>query len=360
MDYPGWWNDGQTARRTPVRVRLLGRRLTVSDGENDRILAELPVERLQLAEEVYAGQPVRLKHDEWPDARLTVNDPALMDKLAAAEPRLLQRFHARRATAHRLMVWGGALLATVAALVATVQFGAEPLASMMPLEWEERLGETTMADFIKHYGACDEDAGVAHVQALAEEIAQGAGSPYRFRVHILQGKEVNAFVLPGGRIAVFQGLLQEARGPNELAGVLAHEVAHGIARHPVEQMLRHSGYSLLATLITGDLSGFAILAGDAAAFIASMANSRADETEADRVAVGLLNEAGIDSHGLPEFFGKIGDAERRPPQTLTLVSTHPANEERLRMTRALARPGRDALPAEAWQAVRKTCAATEG
>ncbi len=355
MDYRGWWNDGQSAGRLEVRVRLLGPRLLVSTADNDAAVAELSLAGLALAEEVYARQPVRLKHDEWPDARLTVADHALMTKLIAAEPRLGHRYHGDRGTLHRLAIWGGGLLAVVAALVGVVQFGAEPLAAAIPQEWEKALGEGLMADFIEHYGLCDGEPGAGHVQALTDVLASAPGSPHRFRVHVLDGAEVNAFALPGGYVAVFRGLLERADGPGELAGVLAHEVAHGLERHPTEQLVRRSGFSLLTGLIAGDASGFAVLAGDVASFMADMANSRADEREADRLAMALLNDAGMDSRGLPRFFEKLQSEDGDLPQALALVSTHPASEARLAETQALARAGADPMTEEAWLAVKRAC-----
>lgn len=358
MDYRGWWNDGLSAERRPVRVRLLGRRLLVSDAGCDRPLAELPLDGLELAEEIYAGQPLRLKHDARSDARLTVDDHALMDKLVAAAPRLARRYHARRSTFHRAVVWMAALLATLALLFGFVRFGAEPLAAMVPVSWEERLGTELMAGFVEHYGACAANPGFDHVQALVDELAAQTRSPYRFRVHVLTGAEINAFALPGGRIGVFDGLVKAADGPGELAGVLAHEVAHGVERHATEQLIRRSGYSLIASLVTGDLSGFAALAGDAAAFMASMANNRADEAEADRLAMHLLNAAGIDSAGLPRFFERLEGSGRSLPDPLMLISTHPANPARIRETRAMVREGRAALAEADWQAVRQVCGNT--
>src|SRR5690606_7625868 len=138
------------------------------------------------------------------------------------------------------------------------------------------------------------------------------------------------------------------------------EVAHGIERHATEQLIRRSGYSLIASLVTGDLSGFAALAGDAAAFMASMANSRADEAEADRLAMGLLNAAGIDSAGLPRFFERLEESGRSLPAPLMLVSTHPANAARLEETRTMVREGRAPLGDAEWQAVRQMCDDTPG
>lgn len=360
MDYPGWWNDGCSAERHPVRVRLMGRRLLVTGAEADRPLAELPLDGLALAEEIYAGQPLRLKHDGWPDARLTVDDHALMGKLIAAAPRLARRYHAQRSTLYRFTAWTGALVAVLALLLGVVQFGAEPLAALVPLEWEDALGTELMAGFIDEYGLCEANPGLGHVQDLVDELAAQAESPYRFRVHVLQGEEVNAFALPGGRIGVFDGLVKAADGPGELAGVLAHEVAHGIERHATEQIIRRSGYSLIASLVTGDLSGFAALAGDTAAFMASMANSRADEAEADRLAMRLLNAAGIDSAGLPRFFERLEESGRSLPDPLMLASTHPANAARIAETRSMVREGRAPLGDAEWQAVRQICGGVSG
>ncbi|MFW6093789.1 MAG: M48 family metallopeptidase [Pseudomonadota bacterium] len=358
MSHPGSWNDGRSARRVPVRVRLFGRRLVVTDADRDRAVAELPLEGLALAEEIYAGQPVRLKHRDWPDARLTLEDHNLVDKLIAAAPHLRRRYHGSRGPFYRVMLWGGALVATVAALMGAVHLGAGPVTRMVPLAWEERLASTLMADFERIHGACAGQPGADYVQELVDEIAAQADTRYEFRVRILESDAVNAFALPGGRLAVFRGLLREADGPNEVAGVLAHEVAHGVERHPTEQLVRRSGYGVILSLITGDASGFGALAGDAVGFMANMAHSRAAEAEADRTAMALLNAAGLDSRGLPRFFGKLEAASGSMPEALELLSSHPTSRARMTETRSRAREGRDALTPGQWEAVLASCVDT--
>ncbi|WP_435103271.1 M48 family metallopeptidase [Arhodomonas sp. AD133] len=355
MLFQGWWNDGQSARRLEVRVRLMGGRVVVTDAERDRVIAELAGERLQLAEEVYAGQPLRLKHPDWPDARLTVDDHAFADALGKVAPKVARRFHGKHGTLHRFAVWSGALVVTIALMVGLVQFGAAPLAAVAPLGWEEALGNSVMASASDQLGVCDHDDAEAHLETLAATLASDLDSRYTFRVRILDHDAVNAFATPGGYIAVFDGLIQRASGPNEVAGVLAHEVAHVIERHPTEAMIRRSGYALVISMIVGDVSGLAAVTGDAVRYLANTANSRASEAEADRLAMRMLNDNGFDSSGLVRFFETLEEAHGEMPEALSLLSTHPLTGDRLRDTSALARPGDDALSPRAWADIRSAC-----
>ena len=150
---------------------------------------------------------------------------------------------------------------------------------------------------------------------------------------VLKDRSVNAFAAPGGHVVVLSGLIDEAKSGDEVAGVLAHEIAHVIHRHPMESLVRAMGLAALAEALSGDGLG-----GTAAMLLAVTAYSREAEAEADATAVALLEAAGYDPLGLTDFFGRMAGEEKRSGAGLipSYLSTHPPSEARVRMIENLA------------------------
>ena len=150
--------------------------------------------------------------------------------------------------------------------------------------------------------------------------------------------EINAFVLPNGKVGAFKGLLDFVQDDDELAGVLGHEVGHVLARHPSErvsqQMAVEVGVNVLqAILASGDYAEhageIAGALGMGAVYGVILPYSRSHELEADRLGVDLAQRAGMDPAGAVRFFERMaqeGAGQAQPPEVL---STHPADEPRL-------------------------------
>lgn len=180
------------------------------------------------------------------------------------------------------------------------------------------------------------DRGVeTYVQGLGERLARGSGIAFRFRV--VDADEVNAFALPGGYIYVNRGLIEATDDMSELAGVLAHEVAHVTEGHSAEQIGRvrtaNVGLALASVLMGGipEPAAPAVQLGGAAVL---SSYSRGAEREADRVAVDLLVDAGIDPRGFESFLGEMLDMrQRRPSSVEQWFSTHPTMESRVQDVR---------------------------
>jgi predicted Zn-dependent protease len=167
--------------------------------------------------------------------------------------------------------------------------------------------------------------------------AKGARYPYSFSV--ANYREINAFALPGGPIWVNRGAIQAAASESQLAGVLAHEIAHISQRHAAQQlsnaMITNLGLSLLGALLGN--SGGAGAANIAARYVASGAFlkfSRDDEREADRVGAGIMARAGWDSHGMIELMETIREQDRRDPGSVeAFLSNHPSPKDRIALLR---------------------------
>ena len=156
--------------------------------------------------------------------------------------------------------------------------------------------------------------------------------PYSFTV--ADYREINAFALPGGPVWVNRGAIQAAQTESQLAGVLAHEIAHISQRHAAQQlsnaMVTNLGLSLLGALLGN--AGGAGAANIAARYVASGAFlkfSRDDEQEADRVGVRIMTRAGWDPRGMIELMDTIREREKRDPSSVEIFfSNHPSTRDR--------------------------------
>ncbi len=181
------------------------------------------------------------------------------------------------------------------------------------------------------------DAAVrAYVARIGRQLAAHArGERYPYSFSVANYREINAFALPGGPVWVNRGAIQTARTETQLAGVLAHEIAHVSQRHAAEQlsnvMVTNLGLSLLGALLGN--AGGAGAANIAARYVASgtfLKFSRDDEREADRVGAGIMARAGWDPHGMIELMETIREQERRDPGSVEIFfSNHPSPEDRV-------------------------------
>ena len=154
-----------------------------------------------------------------------------------------------------------------------------------------------------------------------------------FTIKVLDTDEVNAFALPGGFFFVNSGLILKADNEAELAGVMAHEIAHVAARHGTRQASRGelAQYATLPLIFAGGWTGYAIYqAASVAIPIGFLRFSRAFESEADMLGLQYMYKAGYDPLCFIDFFERIETLEKKRPGTLSKVfSTHPMTEDRI-------------------------------
>jgi predicted Zn-dependent protease len=196
-------------------------------------------------------------------------------------------------------------------------------ADRVPVSWEQQLGESAYAQLTLGATVLTEGPSVEAVRAIGDRLAAQIHSPYTFRWHVIDDRQVNAFAVPGGHVVVFTGLLREAGSPEELAGVLAHEIQHVVLRHSVHGLIRSLGWSATLQILfggTGPLSGI----GEAASRLGSLKFGRDQETASDVEGLKLLRRAKIDARGMVAFFEKLASKENG----IALLSTHPMSADR--------------------------------
>lgn len=350
--------DGRTARQHAVRVSVDADALRI-DSDDGAVAEVWPFADLRLVDEVYAGRPVRLKRESGAE-RLTIADSDILDRLQPHAGQLRRKDLRRRNHRVRAAGWIGATAAILAGFWFLLPLAAGPVASLVPLSWEEGLGRTVQRQALALIApgsrVCTEPWGQRAVEHLVERLSAAKPSRYRFRVTVVDSKTVNAFAAPGGYIVVFRGLIDSSSGAEGLAGVMAHEMGHVIERHGMEGLVKALGLSFVMGALIGDTSGFAGIAAGMAQSLATSKFSRDAEREADRIAVDMLNRTNISGRGFQDFFGKIARKTESEDKSLgRYFASHPASGGRAQFVKEHATGTAAAMPEDDWQAIRTIC-----
>ncbi len=222
-----------------------------------------------------------------------------------------------------------------------------PAQAMLTLQDEYQIGRMIVRGLRDQDQILEDPEVTEYVRALGLRLSsQAHDGSQRFNFFMVRDTSINAFALPGGFIGVNAGLLLETQQESELAGVLAHEVAHVTQRHIARSLAAQSRNSLVSTaaMLAAILLGAAAGGGDAAMAGVAAAQSlaiqqqisftRSNESEADRVGMGILARAGFDPNGMPSFFEtmarRAGTSEINIPE---MLRTHPVSTARIAETR---------------------------
>jgi predicted Zn-dependent protease len=178
-----------------------------------------------------------------------------------------------------------------------------------------------------------------YVNRIGQNVVLRSDAKIPFTIKVIDSPDINAFALPGGFLYINSGLIMAADNEAELAGVMAHEIAHVTARHGVEQASKGTLFQYLSIplLFVGGVPGL-ILQNAANIFVplTFLKFSRGAEEEADRLGLQYLWAAGYDPAEMLAFFEKLKAREKKNPGTLEKVfSTHPTTGNRLEKARVL-------------------------
>jgi predicted Zn-dependent protease len=206
------------------------------------------------------------------------------------------------------------------------------------LEKEIGLGKQ-LAQEVEHQAKLVDDPIIAeYVNRVGQNLVRNSDAKVPFTIKVLNAEEVNAFALPGGFFFVNSGLILKAGNEAELAGVMAHEIAHVAARHGTKQATRGEIINLasIPLIFVGGLPGYAIQQGAGLAVpLGFLSFSRAFEREADFLGLLYMYKAGYDPTSFVDFFEKIQSLEKKKPGTLSKVfSTHPLTDDRIKSAQA--------------------------
>ena len=174
---------------------------------------------------------------------------------------------------------------------------------------------------------------VEYINKVGQNLVLHSDAKVPFTIKVIDADEINAFALPGGFFYVNKGLILAAENEAEMAGPMAHEIAHVAARHGVEQASKGQivNWGTLPLIFLGGWGGFAIRqAAGLAIPLGFLKFNRSAEYEADTLAVQYLWASGYDPHAMASFFEKLQAQEKKKPGTMAKIfSTHPVVGERI-------------------------------
>jgi Zn-dependent protease with chaperone function len=378
--HDGRYVDGETAIVHGVCLRFGGDGLRIF-GSSGELITVWRYDDLRIVELPVAGRAVRLKNLAHELARLEIADHGVLDELGRLAPDI-RSIGARDPVARRRVAfWIAVMFALFGGGWFALSNSAPVIAAMMPMSMEDRMGRTAIEQVTMIFGGlkgsaeltCRDPAGASALAAMTARLKEVDPSEYEFKVSVVDIPIPNAFAAPGGYVVIFDGLLDLAESPDELAGVLAHEMTHVTHRHATANMVRSIGLqAFIIPLITGGTITSDVLTG-----IGEMAvqasYSRDAEAEADRGAVELMNRAGLKAASftdlllrIEERYGIGSDGDRDDAKDgggvfsiPDMLSTHPSTPDRARLAREAAAPGGHVgLTDEEWRALKSICATT--
>lgn len=207
--------------------------------------------------------------------------------------------------------------------------------NLISIEEEWQLGQQLSQDIARQVRLNNDPAVNAYVRNMGQRIVSNAPEPFNrlpWNFYVVQDPSINAFAVPGGHVYIHTGLIAAANSASELAGVMAHEIAHIVERHSTEQLSRQYGLSMLAGLVLGQDPG--VLSQIAAQIVAggTLARfSREAEREADEIGIRAMYEAGYDPRGVAAMFRTLMEqSQRQPGRVQSFFATHPTTADRVR------------------------------
>ncbi len=354
--WDGHFFDGQSAQKRDIKVEVTagGLVLQLADG-TERIW---PYHDFLQTQGFHAGQIVRFERD---DEAIVIADAGILRAIQVLAGGYAQRFHDPRLRVFELPVFAAAALALVGLIAAAYVWGLPAAtgfaADRIPVAWEEQLGRSVVSHMAPPESRCEDPARLGAIEELVAKLV-GPRSRYRYRVSVVGEDVVNAFAAPGGYIVVFNGLLRRSGSPEELAGVLAHEIEHVEQRHATRALLRELSLKALVGLIAGDAQALGT-AVSAAGTVAGLSFRRQDEEAADTAGMARLARIHADPQGMIAFFRIL---EKEGPDVtgpLAYLSTHPRTADRIVRLRTLAARAEykavPLLPGRTWDDVKRIC-----
>lgn len=365
LEAEGRYTPGDGGAQRDVIVKFGDASLIILDAD-DMPVTHWPLATLRNAPDVRTDKAdaLTVTPDQAGAERLALHDPTMIEAIRTVCPELEAHKPPPRKRWRRVAVLGAAAVAVYLAIFQLVPLLSNQMAELIPPDAEIAMGETMSIQFAREITGFDDPEfcaapdGVRALAQLTSRLEDGAGAHVPLTVRVLDHDAANAFALPGGYIILFRGLLTEANTPEDIAGVLAHEIAHVVQRDPTRLTLRAAGASGMVGVLLGDFSGDHPTAALSEALLTSGYHESA-EAAADDFTSDMLAQKGLPSAPFAAFLRKLAD-RRDAADSLT---SHLANDRYVteRATKAAAadtirdQPFEPALSDQQWIALRGIC-----
>jgi len=339
--------DGRSSQAHIIHCQLDSKGITLEVAGGNIIWK---FEQIIVLERPHDSKPMVLAATQQDTARLVIEDIKAYQKIIPHIPNK----HIKVSHVHHpwriLFIVMAFITAILAFAVWGVPYYAPSLAKKIPPSWDDRLGQWAIASVASNRNICINEAGVKALQKLAKNLSANQNIDTKFDVQVLDFHFVNAFSVPGFHVVLAKGLLDAAKTPDEVAGVLAHEMAHSIEHHPTAGLLTEIGISVIFAAAFGSSPDFGVQ-------MLNFSYSRKYEFEADKVGTHLLNQANISATGLINFFKTLNEDTTHLDKYLKYISTHPPSQERIDQIKQLDETtnAKPSLTPKEWKDLQNIC-----
>lgn len=209
------------------------------------------------------------------------------------------------------------------------------IAKNIPVEWEQKAGDAIFESIKAEKDFINDSLLNSEINNLGKLVTSTIeDTSQKFKFYLVHDTTLNAFALPGGHVVIHSGLINTSETPEEILGVLGHEIAHVTEKHHTRGLIAKAGLSVIISAFLGADSEIANLLVNAGSTLQSLKYDRDLETEADNKGLEYLRNAKIDPQGMITFFKKLeaqSNTSLGMEESLSFLSTHPATSERIKI-----------------------------
>lgn len=313
--YTATFYDGQSAHSHRVTLTLEANQLRLEAASLATAIT-WPYAEIEVRQAPQDGLPAVVSHPSLPGSQLIVS-PDIFAKIKPYLP--------RQTRPYKVAAGGIAFLSVVVLTVLWVIPLITPaLAEIFPTAWERKLGRIVYSQLVTSENRCTQVEATKALHTMVNTLTSGTYLP-PVKITIVKSDMINAFALPSGNIIVHTELIEQAATPEELLGVLAHEMGHLSHNHIIENLIQQLGTLGILDVATGGGGTMIYLLNE----FYQQSYSRDYEREADEFAAEHLTKQGYHLKGLIAFFKRLEKQSKNQPEWLQWLSTHPADAERI-------------------------------
>ncbi len=311
----------------------------------------------------YSGEEVRFERGKGIGETLVIPNANILLAIHQIGRNEAAHFH-HPGTRHKRVYWTiAAAIAALPIIYGIFTWGvpslAKPITATIPVTWETQLGQFVQQEFTDEEQLCKHSLLTDTLDVMMARLITPLHTiPYTFHITVVDNSTINAMAAPGGYLIVFRGLLQDTESPEELAGVLAHEIQHVMLRHSMHLIVQHVSMAFVIAALSGDASGMLSYGLQAAQTLQTLSYGREAENQADEQGLALLQQAGINPSGMIAFFDKLTQEEEET-SAFRYFSTHPPTTQRRDHLQTLAAshssPYQNFSFAQDWEIIRNLC-----
>ena len=313
--------------------------------ESGSIRLEIAFANLHIEIDDAAQERVCLSSDQLPGWTIFPIDAAILEDYSFRQHdnirNQISEIYSRRELKRRLKLTLAfvaicGLMATALVILSGIM--VRSIVARIPADFEAEVGDSLLEDLKGPNGFNDDPKLMTRVnQAVNPMLSRLPGNGTNFDFHIIEEPTPNACALPGGHVVITTGLLEVASRPEEIAGVVAHELAHEIRKHSFRQLFADMGPLIICRVFLGGGRGITGAIGNGSELLIQRGFSQEYEMEADAVGWQYLVDAHIDPRGFIDILKKLKAEQDRTPHghvQIQAFSTHPATEKRIKRLEA--------------------------